>query len=535
MPESGAPALLAERLSKTFGGERALDEVTFRVEPGEVHGLLGQNGSGKSTLIKILSGFHRPDAGGRLEVHGRAAGLPLAPGRFRRLGLAFVHQHLGLVPSLTVLENLMVGELASHTAGFIHWAGERRRARETFARFDLDFDPAARVAELPQVERALLAIVRAFEDIRAEQDTRGTPGVLFLDEPTPFLPREGVEQLFALVRGIVSEGASVVFVSHDVDEVIEITDRATVLRDGRVAGTLVTAEASRDAFISLIIGRRIEPFQATAQDFGAKPADLAIRDLAGGSLADLALDLHAGEVVGLTGLIGSGFDEVPYLLFGARGADAGTLRLRGTEIDVTAMTPEAAIGYGFAMLPADRLGSGGVGELDVADNVTLPVLPAFRGRLGLDRRAMRARAADLGKLYAIRPNAPAMKLESLSGGNQQKVLLAKWLQAGPTLLLLDEPTQGVDVGARQQVFAAIAGAAARGAAILCASTDYEQLAQLCDRVLLFARGRVVRELRGADVTKDRIGEQILVGRPTKEERRRRPGRGTETVESGRPG
>ena len=484
--------------------------MTFSVRPGEVHGLLGQNGSGKSTLIKIVSGFHRPDAGGRLHVHGRPVALPLAPGQFRRLGLAFVHQHLGLVPSLTVLENLMVGELASRNTGFIRWAAERRRASRIFARFDLDLDPAAPVMELPQVERALLAIVRAFEDVRAEQEARGTPGVLFLDEPTPFLPQEGVDQLFALVRNIVDEGASVVFVSHDVDEVMEITDRATVLRDGRVAGTLVTGDASKDEFISMIIGRRIEPFQGAPQDFGAKAADITVRGLAGGSLDDLSLELHAGEIVGLAGLIGSGFDEVPYLLFGARDATSGTLRLHGADIDLAAMTPEAAIGYGISLLPSDRLGAGGVGELDVADNMTLPVLHELRARLRLDRRAMRVRAAALGRTYDVRPNAPEMKLAALSGGNQQKVLLAKWLQTEPALLLLDEPTQGVDVGARQQVFAAIARAAERGSAVVCASTDNEQLAQLCDRVFIFARGRIVREIRGNDVTKDRIGEQILL-------------------------
>ncbi len=509
-PDSGAPALLAQHLSKTFGGERALEDVTFSVAPGEVHGLLGQNGSGKSTLIKILSGFHHPDSGGQLQIYGKDVGLPLSPGQFRSYGLAFVHQHLGLVPSLTVLENFVVGDLATQQTGFINWAELRRKARETFARFNLDLDPQAPVADLPQVERALLAIVRAFEDIRAEHEAHGTPGILFLDEPTPFLPKEGVDQLFTLVRGIVREGASVIFVSHDVDEVMEITNRATVLRDGRLAGTLVTEGATKDEFISMIIGRRVEPFQAVPQDFTTKTPDISIRNLAGGILQDTTIGLHKGEVVGLTGLIGSGFDEIPYLLFGARRAATGILSLGGHDLDVTEMTPGAAIEKSIALLPADRLGAAGVGELTVTDNMTLPVLQQLRNALGLDRGGMRARAQELGKEYDVRPNAPLMKLASLSGGNQQKVLLAKWLQTDPALLMLDEPTQGVDVGARQQVFAAIEQATKKGSAVLCASTDYEQLSQICDRVFIFARGKIVQELRGGDVTKDRIAEQTLL-------------------------
>ena len=509
-PDTGAPALLAEHLSKTFGGERALEDVTFSVAPGEVHGLLGQNGSGKSTLIKILSGFHHPDSGGRLQIYGKDVGLPLSPGQFRNYGLAFVHQHLGLVPSLTVLENFVVGDLATQQSAFLNWPELRRKARETFARFNLALDPQTPVAELPQVERALLAIVRAFEDIRAEHEAHGTPGILFLDEPTPFLPKEGVDQLFALVRGIVREGASVIFVSHDVDEVMEITNRATVLRDGRVAGTLVTEGATKDEFISMIIGRRVEPFQAVPQDFTTRTPDISIRNLAGGVLQDTTIGLHKGEVVGLTGLIGSGFDEIPYLLFGARRAATGTLALGSENIDLSEMTPGAAIEKGLALLPADRLGAAGVGELTLTDNMTLPVLPQLRGALGLNRSAMRARTQELGKEYDVRPNAPLMKLASLSGGNQQKVLLAKWLQTDPALLMLDEPTQGVDVGARQQVFAAIEQATEKGSAVLCASTDYEQLSQICDRVFIFARGKIVQELRGSDVTKDRIAEQTLL-------------------------
>jgi ribose transport system ATP-binding protein len=513
-PATGAPALSARHLSKSFGGERALDDVTLSVRSGEVHGLLGQNGSGKSTLIKVLCGFHTPDTGGELEIYGRSVSLPLAPGQFRKLGLAFVHQHLGLVPSLTVLENLRIGDFVSRSRPFIAWREERRRAEETFLRFGLDLDPRARVGDLPQIDRALLAIARAFEDIRAERAEHGTPGILFLDEPTPFLPKEGVEKLFSLVRDIVAEGASVTFVSHDVDEVMEITDRATVLRDGHVAGTLVTKESTKDQFVETIIGRRVEPFRAQHHDMTGKTVAISVRELTGRTVQNVDIDLHEGEILGLTGLVGSGFAAVPYLIFGAISAEIGMLRIGGSDLNLREMSPDKAIAHGIALLPGDRQGAAGIGELSITDNMMLPVLNQFLHGFRLDRRGMRRATRKLGGEYDVRPNIPQMELQSLSGGNQQKVLVAKWMHTKPKVLLLDEPTQGVDVGARQQIFRAISEAAQSDTVVVCASTDYEQLAAICDRVLIFARGAIVQQLVGSDVTKDRIAEQTLLSMTT---------------------
>lgn len=502
-----APALVLRNLSKTFGGAHALRQVDLTVAAGEVHGLLGQNGSGKSTLIKVLAGYHAPEPGATMEIFGRPAPLAGTPGDFRRLGLAFVHQHLGLIPSLSVLENLRIGEFAAGNRRWIDWRGEAARAARTFQKFGLDIDPTAVIGTLPQVTQALIAIVRAVEEIEAGQAQHGGQGVLILDEPTPFLPRVGVERLFELVRGVVKRGASVIFVSHDIDEVMEITDRATVLRDGIVAGTLDTKRATHDDFVELIIGRRVVPFHITSRNIEARPFDIAIKGLSGGTLDDLSIELHKGEILGLTGLIGTGFDEVPALLFGANPATAGSLRITDRELDLAAMTPPAALAAGIAYLPADRLGRAGVGSLTITDNMTLPVLSSFRRRGLLDRGAMRHRSRELGEAYAVRPNRPAMPLEALSGGNQQKVLLAKWLQTKPALLLLDEPTQGVDVGARQQLYMALEQAVKDGTSIIVASTDYEQLEQICDRVLIFARGEIIRELHGGELTKDRIAEQ----------------------------
>lgn len=538
-PAGEPPALSIGRLSKRFGPSFALHDVSLDVMRGEVHGLLGQNGSGKSTLIKILAGYHDPEPGAELLVHGYAESLPLSARTMRRIGLAFVHQHLGLIPSLSVLENLRADHIATESRAFIDWGRERRAARDLFGSFGLGIDPDTRVADLQPVECALLAIVRAFEQVR--HGTGGEGGILVLDEPTPFLPREGVAKLFALVRSITERGAAVIFVSHDVDEVLEITDRATVLRDGLMVGTLVTGSATPRDFVEMIVGRRVDLFRRAGEDASVRPVVASAHGIASRRLDDVAVEIRAGEVLGLTGLIGSGFDELPYLLYGAGRADGGTLRLSrlsgapprkpaslhaesgpasageptdagpgGDAVSLRDMTPARAIGLGLALLPADRLGSAGIGSLPVAENVSLPVLGRFVRRLVLRARAIAAHVEALGRDFHVRPNDPAMKLSALSGGNQQKALLAKWMQIRPRLLMLDEPTQGVDVGARQHLFAALSDAALQGTAILVASTDHEQLAQICHRVLIFGRGRVVAELRGAEISKEALGEQCLL-------------------------
>ena len=499
------PALLVSNITKTFGGAQALKGITFDVRPGEVHGLLGQNGSGKSTFVKILSGFHAPDPGGRISVFGRTLDLPMRAGRFRDFRIAFVHQNLGLVPSLSVLENLRVASITAPRA-FIDWGRERKAARAALDRFGIDLDLGARVGTISQVERALLAIVRASDDLR-QGDARSGHGILVLDEPTPFLPKEGVDRLFGLVRQVVAQGTSVIFISHDIDEVREITDRATILRDGAVSATLDTGCASHDDFVVGIVGRRLSRTAAIPPAAPARAVRASVRALSEPGLTLPLMDLHEGEIVGLTGLIGSGYERVPYLLFGASTAATGTLDLDGERIELVRATPKASVARGMALLPADRPQASGVGSLSVAENMLVLDLERFRGAAGLRRGAMTRRSAELSTTFEIRPNRPGLRLGALSGGNAQKVLLAKWLIREPKLLLLDEPTQGVDVGTRQQLFRIIRETAAGGASVICASSDFEQLAELCHRVLIFARGRVAHELTGGEVNKERIAER----------------------------
>jgi ribose transport system ATP-binding protein len=507
--KQGMPlALLLTGLTKTFGGQRALDDASLEVAQGEVHGLLGQNGCGKSTLIKILAGFHAPDPGGRLTIDGVDVPMPLAPGAFREHRISFVHQHLGLIPTLSVLENMLIGRLAQSRSLAINWPRERREAAARFEAYGVPLDPDAALSDLSPVQRALLAIVRATEEMRRGEGSGA--GLLILDEPTPFLPRRDVDQLFRIVRTIVAGGASVIFVSHDVDEVLEITDRATVLRDGRVAGRLVTARSSKQDFIEAIVGRRLTMAERPSAPTIEASSSLKATRLSGGSIDGLDLDAAQGEVVGLTGLIGSGYDEIPYLLYGARPA-TGTLRLGGDVIDLAGLSPQRAMQRGIVLIPGDRPNAGAIGVLPVSDNVTMPVLETRFRRWMLDRRGMARTAHELGQRFDVRPPNPLLPMSSLSGGNQQKVLLAKWLQQAPRLVLLDEPTQGVDIGARQTVFRQIGDAARAGATVLCASSDYEQLAAICSRVLIFFAGRVVATLSGADVTKEAIAERSLGG------------------------
>ncbi|MDH2328670.1 sugar ABC transporter ATP-binding protein [Cereibacter sp. SYSU M97828] len=494
------PALRVSGIAKTFGGARALKGISFDVAAGEVHGLLGQNGCGKSTFVKVLAGFHAPDPGGMIEVFGKPLPFPMPPGAFRDYRMAFVHQHLGLVPTLSVLENLRVASITARKAR-VNWREERAAARATFARFGVALDLSARTGSLSQTDQALLAIMRAAEDLRGADG----PGLLILDEPTPFLPKEGVDRLFALVRQVVAHGDSVIFISHDIDEVRAITDRATILRDGLVSGTLTTKGSSHDDFVEGIIGRRIAR-SVTAPSITRGRTLARVTGVAEPGLDIPALEVAEGEILGLTGLLGSGYERVPYLMFGAREAAGGDLHMGGKTIPLRAMTPKAAIARKMALLPSDRPGASGVPGLKVRDNMLLLELDDFMGRFGLNLRAMGRRASALSTEYEVRPANPDMRLGQLSGGNAQKVLLAKWMIRTPDLLLLDEPTQGVDVGTRQQIYRVIRDAAARGAGVICASSDAEQLADLCTRVLIFSRGRIAVELTGQDITKDSIAE-----------------------------
>lgn len=505
--ENPRPNLVIRGLSKSFGGAQALSNVNLTVNHGEIHGLLGQNGSGKSTLIKILSGFHEPDGDGTIELGGRQINLPIQPNQSAEYGISIVHQTLGLVPSLSVTENLFVDQLVRKTNWSIGWSKARREAKNILHRYELDIHPDTLISDLPPVERALIAIIRAFYELDNIDQSEGK--LLILDEPTPFLSAADVERLFSLVRSVAQRGVSVIFVSHDIDEIKSLTQRATVLRNGKVAANLVTSTSNKKEFIKAIVGRDVEfEHRSIGQSSGA--AAVAIKELISPGLAPFSLEVKKGEVIGLTGLLGSGYEKVPYLVYGAHPAQGGSLTLNGQKISVASQSSAQAIEQGIVLIPADRQKDGIVSDFSVAENLALPVLGKKLSHWNVRHKSLTMNAEPLVRDYDIRPADSSLPLKALSGGNQQKVVIAKWLQTDPDLILLDEPTQGVDVGARDQIFRLILKAARAGACVICASSDHEQLAAICDRVLIFARGRVIAELSSDQVTKEQITESCFL-------------------------
>lgn len=505
--ERPLPPVIAFRdLSKTFGTNRVLTGVDFEVNAGEVHCLLGHNGSGKSTLIKILGGIHNPDEGSRLSVNGREQTLPMTLRQILSAGIRFVHQSLGLIPSLTVAEHLTQDRLEGAMGWHLPPRRQMEAARAVLEAFDVRIDPASPLESLSAVDRALVAIVRAVASL--ERRSGGIERcLLVLDEPTAFLPRAEVETLFRTVRRIAARGAGVVLVTHDTDEVLSIADRVTVLRDGRVAGVLPKAALTRDVLVRLIVGHELTSSRP-ATPSAATETVLDVELSEAGQLRDLSFRATKGEIVGLTGLIGSGYSDAVHALFGSR-PGAGRMRLGPHEIDLARLTPRKAIANGIAFIPSDRPGAGAALELLVAENAAVLSLGKIVNPLSFSQRGLRSGVLDWLRDAGVRPLDPGVEMGRLSGGNQQKVVLAKWLSAEPDLLLLDEPTQGIDIGAREQIFGLLRKLAIRGTTILCASTDHEQLAELCDRVLILSQGRLAREMARAELTPHTIGEAVL--------------------------
>jgi ribose transport system ATP-binding protein len=516
---SSPPAVEVRAISKDFGSNRALDRVDLRIGHGEVVGLVGQNGSGKSTLVKILAGVYEPEPGGQLFVSGEEVSLPMAPGQASEIGLSFVYQNLALAPGLTILENLTLGQRIHGGARAwapIHWRQEHRSAAAVLDRYDVKLDLDRRTGELAPVDQARLAIVRAAEDLRRYRTRSGYKhSVLVLDEPTVFLPQEDVEHLFAVIRAVVAEGAAVLFISHDLAAVGSITDRVVVLRDGRVVAEVLAEDIEEHALVDLIVGASVRSAQsapvaemAAGDTVGA--AGAVVEHLSGGRVEDLSLEIGAGEIVGVAGLIGSGAEDLPYLLFGANPGASGTLRLGTETLDVAAITPQRSVRERVALVPADRQLLGLSERLTAWENIVMLVEDEHYRR-GIFRRAeLVSLAGEAIKKFEIRPPQTHAVTGTLSGGNQQRALLAKWLLARPRLLLLHEPTQGVDVGARRDIYRFVKTAAALDQmAVLWVTTDFGELAEVCNRVIVLSQGREVSTLAGDELSNDAISAAAL--------------------------
>ncbi len=516
---SEVPALAARGLAKSFGAFRALKDVDLTVDAGEVVALLGENGSGKSTLVKILSGYHEPEPGGSLQMNGLDVPLPVPLGEARTIGLSFVYQDLGLAPNLQVVENLFVGHRVGGGAGSfarIRWGSERERAREIFESYGVKLDPNAQVGRLRPTSQALLAIVRAAEELREYRSGHAhSGGVLVLDEPTVFLPEHEKVFLFDLVRRVVADGIGVLFVSHDMTAVREIAHRAVVLRDGAKVGDVAVSSASDADLIEMVSGHRLErSVIEAATTYGSEAAAqaggevvMSVKNAQGGRARGVSFELHAGEILGIAGLLGAGSEDLPYLLFGDVPGGSGQLKLPDWSGDLTTLTPSRAIKLGMALVPADRKQHGAVAELSVGLNMLSLSLQKFMrgGFLRLDR--LIGTANERAEAYDVRPRNAALNMAALSGGNQQKVVLSRWLEQAPRVLLLHEPTQGVDVATRHQIYELMRERAAEGVAILWVTTDFDELATVAHRILLCAHGAIAGTL-APPYTRDRITSEV---------------------------
>jgi ribose transport system ATP-binding protein len=501
--DTGPASLLQiDSLSKTYPGQVALDHARFEVRPGEIHALVGQNGSGKSTLIKLLGGYVKADHGSRVQFDNRPVDL-WAMEAADRQRIRIVHQDLGLVPTLSTVENLGLGRgYNTGLAGRIRWRNETERAQAALLRFGLAPDVREPVATLSAAERAAVAIVRALQDWDSDDRT----GLLVLDEPTASLDRGEVDALFREVRRVAALGSGVVFVSHVLDEVLGLADRITVLRDGRVVASGVPAgELDERALVELIVGRPVDDLYPATPTRTGRPvleADMVV----GTTLRGVSLKVHRGEVLGIAGLVGSGRDEIAGALFGATPRFAGKVLVDKHKVFAT---PRDSIKAGLGFVPADRKVRGLDPEDRLVQHVPLPRLASAQGRVRLHHRQLRADVAEWIDDLEVQPPLLDRRMEKFSGGNQQKAVLARWLRTDPKVLLLDEPTQGVDVGAKASIYNRIAAAAQNGMAVLVASSDAEELTHLCDRVLVMRAGTVTAELSGDLLTEERLVAETL--------------------------
>jgi ribose transport system ATP-binding protein len=474
-------------LSKSFPGLKALDDVSMTLDSGEIVALVGQNGSGKSTLVKVLAGVHRPDPGTRIDL-----------GEEGRAGLHFIHQDLGLVGQLSTIENLDLSHPLGRTALLpAPVRVETRRAEELIAGFGGEFDVRMPVEDLSAAERTIVAIARALAGWEHPKN------VLVLDEPTASLHDEEVERLFVAVRSVAERGAGVIFISHRLDEVIELADRVVCLRDGRMIADVARGGYDHDELVRLIAGEIANVDTEHVLPQGRDELVLRARGIAGPTIAGLDLELRAGEIVGVSGVLGSGREEVASILFGTGAGAIAEMEVGG--LPVRRLDPRRAIAAGLAFVPGDRHREGAVMRMTVRENMTLPWMRPLR-RVGgrLDQAAERREVEGWIERVAVRPADPDRPLELFSGGNQQKVVLAKWLRNKPKVLLLDEPTQGVDVGAKAGIYELITEAAAAGTGVLACSSDAKELASLCDRVLVMRKGRAVAEVSRAQLTESAL-------------------------------
>jgi ABC-type sugar transport system ATPase subunit len=484
--------LTLNAISKSFPGVRALSGVNLEVGPGEIHGLVGENGAGKSTLIKIIAGAYAPDEG---EMRFADALVRWSSPREAKLhGIHVVYQEFALFPQLSVAENIFVGQERRNRFGMVDYGRTRREARQLLQKLGVSLDVGASVSSLSVADQQMVEIARAMVlNVK----------LLVLDEPTAVIAGREVAVLFDLLRRLRESGVSVLFISHRLEEVFTICDRVTVLKDGRLVGTHDIAYVTRERLISMMVGRDLGDL------FPPRPAtgpagELVLRTeaLAGNRVRDISIELRAGEIVALAGMVGAGRSELALALFGAAPLQSGTIHVKGRRF--TSMTPARAIELGMGLVTEDRNSQGLAMLLDIAANITGPALSEVARRGLIDRRLESTIATREIERYRIACRGPATKVATMSGGNQQKVIVARWARICRSVLILDEPTRGIDVGAKAEIYRIMRDLAASGVAILMISSELTEVIGMADRVIVMHEGRMTGELAGVEVTEQNI-------------------------------
>ncbi len=491
------PILKLQGISKSFPGVRALSDISFDVKPGEVHALLGENGAGKSTLIKIMSGVYQPDSG-TMELDGKPTSFA-SPEEAQDAGIATIYQELLLFPELSVAENIFMGHAPKGRFGAIDWGTMRERAHEVLELLDIrDLDVRATVGALSVGNRQRVEIAKALSH---------NARILIMDEPTAALTERDVERLFGIVRLLRSRGVAVVYISHRLEEVFLLADRVTVLRDGEFVATKPVSETSNDDLIQMMVGHRVDQlFPKVEAERGGVVLELD-NVFRSPMTKGVSLRLHAGEILGIAGLVGSGRSELAEVIFGMTPADRGTIRVEGRPVTID--SPAKAMRLGIAYVPEDRGRQGLVRPMPISENVSLANLGRVSRHAFIDRKSENRLAEESVEKFQIRASGIGQIVGKLSGGNQQKVGLSKWLATEPRILIMDEPTRGIDVGAKAEIHRLMSEFASRGMAILMISSELPEVLGMSDRIVVMRAGRLVAEVERADATQAGIAAAMM--------------------------
>jgi ribose transport system ATP-binding protein len=479
-------------ISKSFPGVHALDGARFELRAGEVHALVGENGAGKSTLMKVLAGIYKRD-GGTIKVKGQEVDIP-SPKAAQDLGIAIIHQELNLMGHLTVAQNILIGR--EPRSGFVlNEKALNRKVEELFEELHINLDPHARVSGLAVAQQQMVEIAKAFSY---------NPDVLIMDEPTAALTETEIEELFRITRHLRDRGHGIVHISHRLEELKKITDRVTVMRDGKFIDTVITADVDIQQIISMMVGRTIFEEAPELPENPSQEVILEVRNLNRGRvIQDVSFQLRKGEILGFAGLVGAGRTEVMRAVFGADPHDSGEILIHGEAVKIT--SPQDAVKHGIAYLSEDRKRYGLALGMDVEANAAMASLPKFTGALGRIKFAKtRENALTYVQSLAIKTPGIKQRVKNLSGGNQQKVVIAKWLTADTEILIFDEPTRGIDVGAKSEIYHLLNELAAQGKSVIMISSELPEILRMSHRILVMCEGRITGELTAGEATQERI-------------------------------